>query len=128
MEQSLRIFTLAAAGVLLSLGAAQAAGNPEAGAKVFNRCKVCHTAEPGQNRVGPSLYGVVGRMSGTEPGFNYSPAMKNAHIVWTPENLDKYLTDPKAMVPGNKMAFPGVKDPKERQDVISYLEKVGSGH
>lgn len=100
---------------------AQAAGDPAKGEKIFTRCKACHTAQQGQNRVGPSLFGVVGRTSGSAPGFNYSPAMKNAKVTWTPENLDKYLTDPKAFVPGNKMAFPGVKDTQERQDVIAYL-------
>lgn len=128
MRRTIGLVISVIAGGVIAAGTAQAAGNPEAGAKVFTRCKACHTAEPGKNRIGPSLYGVVGRMSGAEPGFNYSPAMKNAHIVWTPENLNKYLTNPKAVVPGNKMAFPGVKDPKEREDVISYLETLGGKH
>ncbi|MDA8230536.1 MAG: cytochrome c family protein [Magnetospirillum sp.] len=103
---------------------AQVAGDAAAGEKVFKQCQVCHTAEPGKNKIGPSLYGVVGRKSGSAEGFNYSPAMKTANIVWTPENLDKYLTDPKAMVPGNKMAFPGLKNPQDRQNVIAYLAQL----
>jgi cytochrome c2 len=103
---------------------AQPAGDPQAGEKVFAQCKACHTAEPGKNRIGPSLYGVVGRKAGTEPGFAYSPAMKDAGIVWTPETLDQYLTDPKAKVPGNKMAFPGLKNPTDRANVIAYLAQM----
>ncbi len=109
-------------GLLLAVAAsAQPAGDPAAGEKVFNQCKACHTAEQGKNRIGPSLYGVVGRKSGSIEGFSYSPAMKSAGLTWTPDNLDKYLTDPKALVPGNKMAFPGLKNPQDRANVIAYL-------
>ncbi|MGE5545735.1 MAG: c-type cytochrome [Solirubrobacterales bacterium] len=117
---ALPVLTLAS-GVAL----AQAAGDAEAGEKVFNQCKACHTIEEGKNRVGPSLFGVIGRKSGSVAGFNYSDAMKKADITWTPENLDKYLTDPKAFVPGNKMAFAGLKSPQDRQNVIAYLEHKG---
>ncbi len=98
-------------------------GNPEAGEKVFHQCQACHSIQPGQNRVGPSLSGVVGRKSGTEPHYNYSPAMKSANIIWTPANLDKYLADPKAVVPGNKMPFPGLKSEEDRENVIAFLEQ-----
>jgi len=100
------------------------AGDPAAGEKTFNQCKVCHTNEAGKNKVGPSLFGVVGRPSGTAPGFAYSPAMKGAGVTWTPENIDKYLSDPKAMVPGNKMAFPGLKNEQDRRNVIAYLSTL----
>lgn len=104
------------------IGVARADGNAEAGAADFKKtCAACHTAEAGKNKIGPSLFGVVGRTSGTVPGFNYSDAMKKAALAWTPENLDKYLADPRAIVPGNKMTYPGVKKPDERQDVIAYL-------
>jgi cytochrome c len=99
----------------------QTSGDPAAGEKVFNQCKACHTVQAGQNRVGPSLHGVVGRQAGTVEGFQYSPAMKSAGLTWTPENLDKYLTDPKAFVAGNKMAFVGLKKPEDRANVIAYL-------
>lgn len=102
-------------------------GDAEAGEKVFNRCKACHSIEAGQNRVGPSLAGVVGRKSGSAAGFTYSDAMKNSNLTWTEENLDKYLTDPKGFVPGNKMAFAGLKDAAERQNVIAYLKKHSQG-
>lgn len=100
---------------------AQAAGDPAAGEKVFTQCKACHTVQPGKNRIGPSLHGVVGRKAGTVEGFNYSPAMKGWGMEWTPENLDKYLAEPKATIPGNKMAFPGLKKPEDRANLIAYL-------
>jgi len=100
---------------------AQTGGDPAAGEKVFNQCKACHTVEAGKNRVGPSLHGVVGRKAGTVEGFNYSPAMKGYGQEWTPENLDKYLADPKGTIPGNKMAFAGLKKPEDRANVIAYL-------
>jgi len=101
---------------------AQQAGDPVAGEKAFTPCKACHTVEAGKNRIGPSLHGVVGRKAGSAPGFTYSPAMANSGITWTPENIEKYLADPKAMVPGNKMAFPGLKNEQDRKNVIAYLE------
>ncbi|MBC7905407.1 MAG: cytochrome c family protein [Rhodospirillaceae bacterium] len=115
---------MAAAVALLSGTAfAQAAGDAAAGEKVFTQCKACHTVQAGQNRVGPSLFGVVGRPAGTVEGFNYSPAMKSSGMTWTPENLDKYLADPKGAMPGNKMAFAGLKKPEDRANVIAYLSQ-----
>ena len=97
-------------------------GDADAGASDFKRtCIICHTAEAGKNKVGPSLFGIVGRTAGTAAGFNYSDAMKGAGLTWTPENLEKYVADPKGTVPGNKMAYPGIKDAAQRQDVIAYL-------
>lgn len=100
---------------------AQTTGDAAAGEKVFNQCKACHTAQAGQNRVGPSLHGVVGRKAGGVEGFAYSPAMKASGLTWTAETLDKYLADPKGAVPGNKMAFPGLKKPEDRANVIAWL-------
>lgn len=104
-----------------STAAAQTAGDAAAGEKVFTQCKACHTVEAGKNRVGPSLHGVVGRPAGMVEGFAYSPAMKNSGTTWTPEALDKYLGDPKGTIPGNKMAFAGLKKPEDRTNVIAYL-------
>lgn len=100
---------------------AQVAGDPVAGEKVFNQCKACHSVKAGENRVGPSLAGVVGRKAGMVEGFKYSDPMKNGNLTWSPENLDKYLADPKGFIPGNKMAFPGLKAEADRQNVIAYL-------
>jgi cytochrome c len=71
------------------------------------------------------LNGIVGRKAGTYPGFEYSDANKNSGIVWTPEELDKYLTSPQTVVPHTKMIFPGLKDAQKRQDVIAFLEQYG---
>jgi cytochrome c len=100
------------------------AADVEAGKVAFKKCALCHTTEPGKNKIGPSLFGVVGRKSGSLDGFNYSEAMKNYDHTWDPETLDAYLTDPRAVVPGTKMIFPGIKDKTEREDVIAYLETL----
>lgn len=105
--------------LLLGLPLAQAQDRGEA---VFNRyCSVCHSLDPGKNKIGPSLAGVVGRRAGSVPDFSYSSANKGSGIVWTKEKLDEYLTDPQKMVPGTLMVFPGVKNPDERQALIAYL-------
>lgn len=97
-----------------------------AGEKVFKKCAACHAVGEGaKDRVGPSLNGVIGRTAGTEEGFKYSPAMVKAGqdgMVWGPDTLNTYLGDPKATVPGNKMAFPGLKVEADRQAVIAYIQ------
>ncbi|WP_375731223.1 c-type cytochrome [Azospirillum sp. B506] len=112
--------------ILISGGtvAAQAAdGDAAAGKTVFNICKACHTIEAGgPNRVGPNLHGIVGRKAGSADGFSYSAAVKDAGYVWDEQKLDTYLKDPKAALPGNKMAFAGVKDDAKRADLIAYLK------
>lgn len=108
-----------------AVAGAAPAGDAAAGEKVFNQCKACHTLQQGQNRVGPSLHGVVGRKAGMVAGFNYSQPMKASDITWDAEKLDKYLADPKGFIPGNKMAFPGLKKPEDRANVIAYLQQQG---
>jgi len=97
-----------------------------AGEKVFKKCAACHAVGEGaKDRVGPSLNDIIGRTAGTEEGFKYSPAMVKAGeggIVWSSETLDTYLADPKADIPGNKMAFPGLKKEEDRQAVIAYIQ------
>lgn len=100
------------------------AADAAAGQAIFNRCKICHSLEPGKNIVGPSLHGVIGRKAGTGDNFTYSEAMKSSGIVWDDETLEKYLRDPKAVVPGGKMAFPGLKDDKQLADVLAYLHQA----
>ncbi len=97
-------------------------GDAAAGEKVFAACRTCHVFDDGVNRVGPSLHKIVGRKSGSVAGFAYSDANKNSGITWTPQILFEYLKDPKAYVPGTKMAFPGVKDDQKRADLVAYLE------
>jgi len=103
-----------------------ATGDASAGRLVFRKCQACHSIEPGKNMIGPSLAGVIGRKAGTAAGYNYSPAMKSADIVWSAQTLDQYLTDPAKVVPGNKMPFPGLKTDHDRDDVIAYLAAGGS--
>jgi cytochrome c len=111
--------------VLLILSATpSAAQNAAAGEKDFVVCRACHQIGPGAKiAIGPVLNGVVGRKAGTYPGFQYSPANKDSGLVWTPEELDKYLTNPQAEVPHTKMTFPGLKDEQKRKDVIAYLQQ-----
>ncbi|MDQ2802491.1 MAG: cytochrome c family protein [Pseudomonadota bacterium] len=98
------------------------------GEAVFKRnCAICHSLDPGKNRVGPSLAGVVGRHAGTVDDFSYSSANKTSGIVWTKAKLDEYLTDPQKMVPGTLMVFPGLKNPNDRRAIIDFLaENPGS--
>jgi cytochrome c len=96
-------------------------GDPAAGEKVFVQCKTCHVTDPGQNRIGPSLAGIVGRAAGTVPGYNYTPANKNSGITWSKEKLFQYLENPQRVVPGTKMAFAGIADPQKRADLIEWL-------
>jgi cytochrome c len=101
-----------------------AAADIAAGKATFKKCALCHTAEAGKNKVGPSLFGIVGRKSASLKNYDYSDAMKNFNHVWTPQTLNIYLIDPQAMVPGTKMIFPGIKDKNERADLIAYLETL----
>jgi len=95
-----------------------------AGQAQFNRCKICHSLEAGKNIVGPSLHGLFGRKSGTADNFTYSAAMTDSGIVWNDETLAKYLRDPKQVVPGGKMAFPGLKDDQQMADLLAYLRQA----
>jgi cytochrome c len=115
-----------ALGTLLTLVAIRpiAAADVEAGKADFKKCALCHTTEAGKNKVGPSLFGVVGRKSASLENYNYSEAMKKFGHTWDLQTLDTYLAEPRAVVPGTKMIFPGIKDYKEREDVIAYLETL----
>lgn len=97
-------------------------GDAAAGEKVFMQCASCHVVEPGVNRVGPSLAGIIGRAAGTVEGFNYTDANKNSGITWTPEKMFQYLENPQRVVPGTKMAFAGLKNGQDRANVIAYLQ------
>jgi cytochrome c len=120
--------TLTLAAVLLIAGAAASAaraeGDPNAGKEVFKKCAVCHSTVEGQNKVGPSLHGVVGRKAGSVPNYSYSSANKESGLTWDEATLDKYLENPREVVKGTKMVFPGLKTEKDRQDVIAYLKTL----
>ncbi len=117
---------LCAATSLLVFGVSSAslAADAEAGKKAFSKCAVCHSPEAGVTRVGPSLFGVIGRKSATLPGFNYSTAMKEYDVTWSADTLNTYLAAPMQVVKGTKMTFPGIKDETERANIIAYLETL----
>jgi cytochrome c len=109
----------------ISFAAAASAGNVANGKALFSRCAACHTAgKGGPNGLGPNLYGVVGRKAGSKKDFSYSAAMKNSGIVWTNQKLDAYIAHPADVVPGNRMAFAGIPDAKQRADLIAWLDTL----
>jgi cytochrome c len=115
----------AALGVTLSMVAvAYADGDATRGEARFQDCAACHKLEAGSNNVGPSLHGIFERKAAALTDFRYSPAMKRSEISWTPETLDKFITDPQAMVPANRMPYAGMANPNDRADLIAYLQKM----
>jgi len=107
---------------------AAAVGDPKRGAQVFQACMACHSVKPGEQLTGPSLARVWKRKAGTVEGFQrYSDTLKHADVVWNEATLDKWLANPEQFVAGNSMTFPGLKESKDRQDVIRYLQTVSEG-
>lgn len=101
------------------------AGDVANGSKVFKtQCGVCHRAEAGKNLIGPSLYGIVGRPSGSVAGFKYSAANQGAKLTWDVATLDTYLINPREKVPGTTMTYAGLKNETQRADLIAYLETL----
>jgi nitrite reductase (NO-forming) len=138
IDRWLGMFFVLMAGLLTTARAVEdeaplpAAGTPHSeslepspeGRVVFLRCQSCHSLTPGRNGFGPSLAGLIGRRAGSIPKFNYSDAMRQSQIVWSAENLERYLADPQAAVPGNRMSFPGVSSPTDRANLIEFLIKA----
>ena len=118
---------LTAAIIGMALTAAAHAGDPARGEKVFSRCKACHmVGENAKKRVGPPLNGIVGREFGAFEGFNYSASLRELATegrVWDEATLDAYLKNPKDVIPKGRMAFPGLKNAADREDVIAYLKQ-----
>ena len=111
--------------LLLAFPGTAPAADVAAGQAAFARCKICHSVQAGApSPVGPNLHGVFGRKAGTLEGYSYSEAMKTSGIVWDDATLGKYLRDPKELVPGGKMAFPGIKDDKQIADLLAYLHQA----
>lgn len=115
---TLLVTPLAVGGFATSTHAASVA----AGKAVFRQqCSVCHSDKPGVNKIGPSLFGVVGRHIGREPGYDYSVADRNANLVWTQAELNLYINHPQKIVPGTKMPYQGLHNAAKRQDLIAFL-------
>lgn len=110
---------------LFAAGPAHAeGGDPVAGKVAFGKCAACHSVKEGENKIGPSLYGVVDRPSHSIVNFNYSEPMKAYDVTWDVATLDHYLVDPRGVVVGTKMIFIGLKKDEDRANVIAYLETL----
>jgi cytochrome c len=118
--------------VIAALVAASAVAGPASAGDLANgktqfqrQCATCHidTAE-GARRLGPTLFGIVGRKTGAVEGFRYTEANRAAGFIWTPAKLDEYLKNPRAVIPGTNMAFAGIRSDKDRADVVAYLESL----
>lgn len=126
--RSLRFFVACVAACFLVSGPASAEGDAAKGEAAYAKCVICHQLGPNaQNTVGPELNKIVGRKAASVSGFAYSPGMKKLGeegFVWSAENLDKWIADPKAMLPDSPMTqlFQGIADPQERADIIAYLK------
>ncbi|MFN4018882.1 MAG: c-type cytochrome [Reyranella sp.] len=109
---------------------APAAGDPAAGERVFTQCRACHqVGETARNLVGPQLNGLFGRTAGSVAGFNYSPAYKTPEVsakVWSPENFTTYIRNPRAVTPGTRMVFAGIRSETQIADLIAYLKQFGT--
>jgi cytochrome c len=116
------LLTALVGGVLLAAAVSVAQDAPPSNS-AFAECAVCHSVD-GSNGTGPTLKGIMGRKSGTVPGFRYSHAMKNAAITWDAVSIDQYLTDPQNLVPGNIMPFSGLADGAQRAAIIAYLKTL----
>lgn len=116
--------TIAGVITLALMSSAWADGDAAAGAKVFAQCSACHTVGEGaQNSVGPVLNGVVGRPAGTYPSYRYSSAMRKSGLTWDEATLTQYLKGPEKLVPGSKMAFPGLTSEQDLANLIAYLKQ-----
>lgn len=111
-----------ALGVAIAFSGGARAADPAAGQSVFqSTCGICHSIQPGQNKIGPTMSGIVGRKTGTVAGYTYSPPNLAANLTWDVATLDKYLEAPRTMIPGTKMTYGGMKDADKRANLVAYL-------
>jgi cytochrome c len=123
---SLRTMTFAIA-LIAIFSAPAAAQDATAGKTVFNQCMICHAVGTGaQNKIGPELNGLDGRHSGSVPNYSYSSANKNSGVVWNETTFKQYIANPRAMIPGTKMPFAGLKDPQQINDLWAYLKQFNA--
>ena len=121
-----QLIAISALTLFASFRAAAGEGDAAIGETTFKVCRTCHQiGEKARNFVGPELNGVVGRKAGSVPGYNYSDANKNSGLVWDEATLAKYLRKPREVVPGTKMAFPGMTNDADIANVIAYLKQFG---
>lgn len=127
MKFSRLVLALTAGTIALMSFQALAAGDADKGKKVAKKCKTCHTLnEGGKDRLGPNLYGVLGRTAGTKDGYKFSKAMAGSGLVWDDAAFTDFVFKPKKVVPGTKMSFGGVKKATQRQDLLAYFKTLGS--
>lgn len=119
------LLSLACGHVAAAGHAGSAADASARGAVIYERCAACHALAI--DRTGPRHCGLIGRRAGSVPGFDYSPAMRKAKIVWTEASLDRFLEAPLATIPGTAMGYDGIKDAQQRRDLIAYLREAGQG-
>lgn len=109
-------------------GLALAAGDAKRGSRIFGQCAACHSVAPGEHLTGPSLAKVWNRRAASAEGFSrYSEALRHADLVWSEATLERWLVNPEELVPGTSMTFPGIKEAKDRQDLIAYVRAVSEG-
>ena len=122
------VYLLTAAAFLTLLFGADRAfseGNATRGQRVFGACAACHSLQPDQSMTGPSLAELWNRKAGSLASFSrYSPALKSANIVWNDKTLDDWITNPQHLVPGNEMTFDGIKDARQRADLLAFLKEA----
>lgn len=121
MSIATRCAAVAALLAVLSSTTARAEADAALGKTAFGKCAACHSIKAGENKIGPSMAGIVGRPSHSIEGFNYSEAMKAYNVTWTEAELNTYLENPRGVVAGTKMIFVGIKKEDERANLIAYL-------
>jgi cytochrome c2 len=121
---ALRFVGALALTITFAASSVRADGDAAKGEKLFETCHACHSVEAGQNGLGPSLHGLIGRKAGEVPDFRYSPGMKRSGITWSAKLLDDFIADPQKTVPANRMPYAGNSSAGERADLIAYLEKA----
>jgi len=126
----MRVWMMAAAALALAPMSGAVAQDADAGARVYNQCRACHTInQGGRNGVGPNLYGVWGRAAASVEGFRYSAPMRakaTQGLVWNEANMRAYLIEPRALVPGTSMSFAGIRNEQQMNDLLAFLQRAST--